>query len=136
MFLDGVAETTMSESPAVRAICANCSHGRLPKVPNDYLTYYYFPEHHLEAVRAAGYSRAESLMQSMKSAAAVPSVTPTLRGERPLLPVARSVRCTSQRGAVFVIDKSGVSRRTPRCVCSKQERSDGRSEAIGFGVAE
>ena len=30
MFSDGVAETTISESPAVRAICSSCSHRRLP----------------------------------------------------------------------------------------------------------
>jgi 6-phospho-beta-glucosidase len=38
----------------------------LGMVPVEYLTYYYFPERHVEAVRAAGYTRGENLLRQQQ----------------------------------------------------------------------
>ena len=54
MRLDQLEEARLFGTACLRA---------LGVVPNEYLTYYYFPERHLEAVRAAGYSRAECLLR-------------------------------------------------------------------------
>jgi 6-phospho-beta-glucosidase len=55
---------------------------RLRLVPNEYLTYYYFPERHLAAVSNAGYSRAEYLMNQQQgfysAAAADPERSPAM----------------------------------------------------------
>jgi 6-phospho-beta-glucosidase len=59
-------DVRINELEEARLFGAKCLRA-LGAVPNEYLSYYYFPEKHLEAVRAAGHSRAESLLQPMES---------------------------------------------------------------------
>src|SRR5262245_29949902 len=48
----------LDESRLFGAVCLRS----LGMVPIEYLTYYYFPERHVEAVRAAGHTRGENLL--------------------------------------------------------------------------
>jgi 6-phospho-beta-glucosidase len=58
-------EARLSQLHESRLFGAECLRA-LRMLPIDYLTYYYFPERHLDAVSNAGYSRAEYLLRQQQ----------------------------------------------------------------------